>query len=175
MNSGIYKITHLDSGRIYIGQSTNIARRLRAYKNNGGSGNSNSVIKRAILKYGWDAFKFEVMVYAAGYEYLNYLEQKAIALYKSLAPKGFNVLLGGDNYSMAETTKKLLSESKKGRVTSEEVKEKLRIAGKKRWANASPEVIAKYQEHARKINLGKTISEETRKNMSLSAIKRWKR
>jgi excinuclease UvrABC nuclease subunit len=47
MNSGIYKITHRETGRVYIGQSIKLKRRYNGYKNAGG--NLNSV--------GWSAIR----------------------------------------------------------------------------------------------------------------------
>lgn len=166
MNSGLYKITHEPSGRIYIGQSKNLRKRKTAYKSNGGSGNSNSVIRRAILKYGWDQFCFEVMVYVEGHDYLNNLEKAAIAAYDCLAPKGFNVELGGGNSPMAQSTKDLLSKVKKGRKLSEEHKAKIGLGSAEAWKSASIERLQMNAEHARKINAGKKVSEETRKKLS---------
>jgi group I intron endonuclease len=172
MNSGLYKITHKPSGRIYIGQSKNLRKRKTAYKNCGGSGNSNSVIRRAILKHGWDSFCFEVMVYVEGQEYLNNLEKSAIAAYGCLVPNGFNVEIGGNYSPMSESTKALLSEAKKGRRLSEEHKAKIGLASSKAWENASVERIQKTKEQAKNINAGKPLSDKTK--AKLSAIRKQK-
>ena len=168
MNSGLYKITHKPSGRIYIGQSKNLRGRKAAYKNCGGSGNSNSVIRRAILKHGWDEFCFDVMVYVEGLDYLNSLEKSAIAAYGCLVPNGFNVEAGGNCSPMAESTKILLSNAKKGRKLSDAHKAKIAKANAKAWENASVDRIKMTTEQAKNINAGKTLSEETRGKLSAS-------
>ena len=55
---GIYKITS-PSGKIYIGQSVNIANRLSKYKN--ANCKTQRVLYNSIIKYGWKAHKFEVL------------------------------------------------------------------------------------------------------------------
>jgi group I intron endonuclease len=166
MNSGIYKITHRDTGRVYIGQSVNLFRRFKGYKNHGGSGNGNSVIKRALLKYGHEAFDFEVIVYAEGFDYLNDIEIKLISLYDCMVPKGFNVESGGFNAPCPESTRLAVSKANKGRKPSEEAKQKMSESQKKRWLNISEEDLNKAKEQARNINLGKKMSEETKKKLS---------
>lgn len=166
MNSGLYKITHKPSGRIYIGQSKNLHGRKTAYKNCGGSGNSNSVIRRAILKHGWDNFSFEVMVYVEGREYLNNLEKAAIAAYGCLVPNGFNVEIGGNCSPMSEHTKALLSKAKKGKRLSSEHKTKIGLASAKAWENAAAERVQMVKEHAKNINAGKSLSQETKEKIS---------
>lgn len=166
LNSGIYKITHRDSGRIYIGQSIKLKRRLNGYKNAGGSGNGNSVIKRAILKYGWDAFDWEILLYANNMDYLNEMEIKLISAYDCLAPKGFNIKTGGSNAPFPEHLKKLFSEQRKGKKHTEEARKKMSIGQKKRWENPTQEMLDRVKEQAKNINLGKTFSENHRKNIS---------
>jgi len=139
INSGIYRITHIDTGRMYIGQSSNLPRRLRSYKNSGGSGNGKSVIKRAIQKYGWDAFSWEILLYAKGQEYLNLIEVRAIAAYGSRVPAGFNIEAGGMNAPMSDETKAKLSTAKTGSRLGESTKDKLRITSAQMWANKTPE------------------------------------
>lgn len=62
-DTGIYKLTHKESGKIYIGQSKHLKRRLnehrRCEKSNDKEG-SQSVVRRAIKKYGFDAFHLRI-------------------------------------------------------------------------------------------------------------------
>lgn len=64
--AGIYRWTHIESGKSYVGSSLNLSRRLRNYfsisyleKSNGG----NSIIYNALLKYGYSAFMLEILEY----------------------------------------------------------------------------------------------------------------
>jgi len=61
MGSGIYKITNIINGKFYIGSTINFSRRkaehfCRFRKNKG-----NSIIKNALIKYGVENFKFEIL------------------------------------------------------------------------------------------------------------------
>ncbi len=57
--SGIYRITNLINGKIYIGRSVNLKSRKSKHKTK----ISNTIISRAIQKYGHDNFLFEVIEY----------------------------------------------------------------------------------------------------------------
>jgi group I intron endonuclease len=166
MNSGIYQLTHKDTGRVYIGQSTNLKARFAGYKSSGGSGNGKSVIKRAFLKYGKDAFDFKVLVYCSGKDYLNELEVKTIALYNSIVPNGFNIELGGGNAPLSEHVKQAVSKANKGRIITEEQRKHLSEVHKARWSAMSEEQLNKYREFGRTRNLGKAMSDEQKKKIS---------
>ena len=170
MNVGIYKITHRDTGRVYIGQSSNLSRRKSAYAGSGGGGNTNSVIKRSILKYGWDAFDFDVIVYCE-HNMLNVYEKGLIALYDCRTPNGFNVQAGGGDYSVSDETKELISRANSGRVRSDEVKKKLSNAQVKRWKSV-PATEAQI-ENARCLGYQKP-SDEVRAKMSEALRQRGK-
>ena len=166
LNSGIYKITHRETGRVYIGQSIKLKRRHNAYKNSGGSGNGNSVIKRAILKYNWDAFDWEILLYANDINYLNEMEIKLISFYDCLSPKGFNIETGGLNAPFPEHLKKLFSEQRKGKKFSDEAKKNMSIGQKKRWANISNEERKRLSELGKLANENKVVSEESKLKLS---------
>jgi group I intron endonuclease len=160
MNSGIYQITHRDTGRIYIGQSTNLKKRVVAYKSSGGSGNGNSVIKRAIKKYGWDSFDYKILVYCEGKDYLDDLEIKCIKAYNCLAPNGFNIEIGGGNAPIPDHVKEAVANANRKRILTDAQRKKLSDAHKKRWANMSEEDKQKYRDAARPRFLGKKLSAE---------------
>jgi group I intron endonuclease len=171
MNSGIYQITHKDTGRIYIGQSTNLKKRFSSYKNSGGSGNGKSIIKRAIKKYGWGSFDYRVLVYCEGQDYTNNLEIKCIKAYNCLAPEGFNIEIGGSNAPLAEHVKEAVANANRKRVLTEAQRKKLSDTHKTRWAGMSEENKQKYKEQARILYLGKKLSSEHRLNISIARNK----
>jgi group I intron endonuclease len=166
MNSGIYQITHKDTGRIYIGQSTNLKKRVTAYKSSGGSGNGNSIIKRAIKKHGWDSFDYKVLVYCEGKDYLDNLEVKCIKAYNCLAPNGFNIEIGGGNAPLAEHVKEAVANANRKRVLTEAQRKKLSDAHKTRWAGMSEETKQQYRDATRIRYLGKKLSPEHCLNIS---------
>jgi len=57
--------------------------------------NSKLAIHCAIRKYGWDNFKKEILV-EGSVAYIKDLEVKAIAVFNSFAPNGYNLTKGGD-------------------------------------------------------------------------------
>lgn len=134
----IYKTTNLINGRIYIGQ------RAGTFKQNYfGSGLE---ITRAVLKYGKENFKVEIIGYASDRNALNLLEIKKIKEYREVCGTAFlyNIADGGQGGDIGCS---LSGESHPnwGKKFSEETKEKLRKA----W------------EH-------RVVSEETKKKISVS-------
>lgn len=88
--TGIYLLTHIESGRKYVGQSTNMPARLRSHSQGGERG----AVGRAIRDYGWQAFNAEVIEVCKS-EQLNARECHWIATHDSQSPFGFNQQQGG--------------------------------------------------------------------------------
>lgn len=63
MTSGIYAIRNAVNGKLYVGQSVNIEKRLRAHRDRlrGGVWSGNIHLVAAWRKYGEDAFRFEIL------------------------------------------------------------------------------------------------------------------
>lgn len=87
---GIYKITNNINGKIYIGQSRNIESRWQQHQEPA----RNSLISRAIKKYGVDNFTFEV-IEECTIEELDKREIYWIDYYKSF-DNGYNLTRGGE-------------------------------------------------------------------------------
>ena len=68
---GIYKITS-PSGKIYIGQSKDIRRRMQYY--NRLNCKNQTKLYNSLLKYGWENHLFEILIECSELE-LNYLEK----------------------------------------------------------------------------------------------------
>lgn len=88
---GIYKITNMYNGKIYIGQSIDIKARWRNHRNS----TSDYALYRAFRKYGIDNFKFEV-IEECNVDQLNERECYWINYYDSYF-NGYNETLGGNN------------------------------------------------------------------------------
>ena len=137
-DTGIYKLTHKDSGKVYIGQSKHLKRILNEHKrceNSEDKKGSQSVVRRAIKKYSFDAFDFEIILYCQEGEYMNMIETKLIQFYDCLVPKGYNVRDGGNKVFMSEEGRKRISKANSGRIVSEETRLKLSESGKKAYLN----------------------------------------
>ena len=99
MNSGVYRITHRGSGRIYIGSSTDIRNRVLKHLRCA-SGGRQSHLRAALLKYGRDAFDLEVLeaIDTAGLPtkfkrlILGACEQFYLDCFLPFDDRGFNIL-----------------------------------------------------------------------------------
>lgn len=88
---GIYKITNLVNGKVYIGQSINIAERWKKHL----YAKDDFAIHQALRKYGVDNFKFEVIEECSRSD-LDEREQYWIDFYDA-KKSGYNMIDGGSN------------------------------------------------------------------------------
>lgn len=132
--TGIYKITNLVNGKVYIGQSIDIEKRWMEHKY---AHTKHSLIGRALHRHGIGSFSFEVICECDKSE-LNDKEKEYIAKYDCMHPNGYNLKSGGGQCVVySEESKRKMSESQKlhtGWHHSEETKRKIGDAqrGKKR-------------------------------------------
>lgn len=117
MTCGIYCITHVATGRRYVGQSRNIERRWQdhLYKR------TETHISRAISLYGKVAFELRVLEECA-LEQLDQREVYWIEVLGALHPEGFNLRSGGGH----------------GRVVSDISRERMRQAALRNGSRPPP-------------------------------------
>jgi group I intron endonuclease len=130
---GIYKITS-PTGKIYIGQSTDIKARWSYYK--GLFCSTQRHLYNSLKKHGVVNHTFEIIHVIEKRELnksevineLNKLEIHYVALFNSYVVDnnefGLNLTRGGDNVEISEEGRKRISESKLGIPRSEETKRK---------------------------------------------------
>ena len=117
---GIYKITHRDSGKCYIGQSVDIFARWKVHSNL--AVKKKSKLQNAFVAHGIKHFSFEV-VEECTKEMLNDREIFWIAFFGSFGEGGYNLTSGGgQGVTVSDETKAKKSASMKGRTCSEEHK-----------------------------------------------------
>lgn len=143
----IYKLTNKLNGKAYVGQTCDLEARL--YLHSRAYDHRRSSLHRAIRKYGIDAFGFEVLEDGiTDRETLNRLEREWIAkLGTTDRKKGYNLTSGGEGrsgYELADSQRKKMSESRKGRKTS---------AYQKYVASITHKGKPKSLDHRRKISL----------------------
>jgi group I intron endonuclease len=109
----IYKFTHIESGRSYIGQTIQDPnqRRLEHIADSRHTTRGYH-FHSALRKYGIDSFSFEVIAEASTLEELNSLEEKYVEQYDSIV-NGFNIRQAGGNKLHSEESKKRMSEAQK--------------------------------------------------------------
>lgn len=101
MSIGIYKITNLINGKMYVGQSVNIERRWREERSAVNSPCDHEYFSpkcRAMRKYGLDNFSFEILE-ECNIELLNQREKYWADTLNTYTPNGYNVAICGKNSS----------------------------------------------------------------------------
>lgn len=126
----VYLIRNSVNGKCYVGQTiTSLQRRWHKHISDARLKRGCRLLGAAIRKYGENAFELSVVETASVINELNLLEEKFIRKYRTKAPYGYNLSDGGFN-----------------RIPSRSTRRKMKLAGKRRWANGyrwSPEAIAK--------------------------------
>ena len=128
MNSGIYQLTHKETGRIYIGQSKRLGQRFASYKKPLTGKRKLTYIEQAIKKHGWSAFDAKLIIAAEGQEYLDLLEINAIKAFDCVAPKGFNIRAGGNTSTFSAETRKKMSDKRVEYFTNPANREAIKAA-----------------------------------------------
>ena len=123
-NFTLYKLTS-PSGKIYIG----ITRQKPDKRWGKGKGYRNSPhLRAAIEKYGWDAFKHEILAVGLSKEEAEQREVTLIAQYSSTDRRfGYNTDKGGSTGAKhSHETRKRIGEANRARVWTQEARHKLR-------------------------------------------------
>jgi group I intron endonuclease len=145
----LYRITS-PSSKQYIGitsKSVNIRWSIHVAEAKAGS---QTALHRAIRKYGAHVFLKEILV-IGDYDYVKNLEPKAIEVFGTFTPDGYNLTRGGDGVV--------------GRIVTQEQREAIRVATTKRMLDESQ------RENLRQKNLGKKMPEDVKKKISESLKK----
>lgn len=125
--TGIYKITNLINGKIYIGQSINIERRFseHCHKNE-------ILIDKEIQKIGKNFFTFEIIEECPLLE-LDNREIYWIKYYNSIFPNGYNCTEGGNSsnsnygYISQSLLLQIINDIKNSKLTFSEISNKYNI------------------------------------------------
>lgn len=180
---GIYKITS-PSGKMYIGQSVDINRRLKSYRSC--LCKEQVFLFNSIKKYGWEFHKFEI-IKECNPDELNVLEKYYVDMFNTFNSEiGMNLRDGGGSKgTMSESSKEKMSKSRANWKHSEESKIKIseshkKIIKSKEWCeniskgktNPSKETRERIGKSSkgRKSFLGKKHSEETKAKIGLTKI-----
>ena len=157
---GIYKITHRESGKCYVGQSVDVFGRWKSHSNL--AGKRKSLIQKAFAAHGIESFSF-VVIEECDRKLLNEREVFWIAHFDCMVPNGYNLTSGGGQGTfISEETKCKQSEALKGKPLSDETRRKMSEAVKMR-PPPSEETRQKMSEAK------KNLPEETRQKLSEAA------
>lgn len=87
--AGIYAIWHVTDGKVYVGQSQNIALRIRQHRS---PGSGCTHIKNAIQAHGWTEFEVSVLEAIEDFEILDSREEYWIGALNATDPgNGYNI------------------------------------------------------------------------------------
>ena len=170
----IYLIQHLESGKVYIGQTISTYKRFSAHRTALKYGeHRNPYLQSAWTKYGKEAFVFFELASLSSREEADEAECFYISWFKALS-LSYNINPGGSTREMSPEgrrrmveklrgrthtleSRQRISGGQKGRVHSEETKKKIGLRSRQKVM--SPESRAKIAE----ANRGKSLSEGTKK------------
>src|ERR1035438_175691 len=138
MNCGVYKITNIVTGKVYIGSALDITKRWYKHKTALNTNKHHSIkLQRSFNKHGKDNFIYEI-VEECDKTVLIILEQHYINFYNSYN-NGYNSISTAGNclgkIASAETRKKI-SEVRKGKKLSEETKKRISNSIKGKYTGA---------------------------------------
>lgn len=165
----IYKITHIPSGRYYIGQHKSET----FDKNYWGSG---TIIKSLHRKHPDEEFKREVLVWVYSEKDLDVYEEKFVTKDTLNDPKCINLKTGGDRPVHTEESNRRLAKALKGNKNACNMPEESRRKCNKnlvkgRGRKLTEEEIRKMNEK-RRPKVGWHHSEETRRKISEANYRR---
>lgn len=158
----VYLATNLCNGKVYVGITTrNLKQRIAEHKSDGMAQKSQkSYFHKAIQKYGFENFKFEIIDTATAdtsemmTENLKALERHYIDVYGSHDKyRGYNLTTGGDGVFgmvLSDAHKAAVSKAHKGKPLSDEHKKKIRD----------------YMRSPRNHRLGSNLSDEAKERIS---------
>lgn len=176
----VYKITNLVTGAAYIG-ATRKGANIRFLFHLKDSKRNDSVLYRAIRKYGKDAFKVEVLAELPTVDGLFDLEVQLIKEHRTFVDfGGYNMTPGGEGSTeICELTRERMRRAAVIRMQNPETRKKISRAQKGR--KLSPERIEKsaagrrgkpltqqHKETLSRVHSGKIISPEQRAKISRS-------
>jgi len=92
----IYRLTNVLNSKKYIGKSVNYKSRMGNHRR---MEDDCRYLNNAILKYGWENFRQEIIIDDVPEEDLSNLETSYIDVEDTLAPNGYNLTKGGEGMS----------------------------------------------------------------------------
>lgn len=172
-NCGIYKITNILNGKMYIGSSKEIKERKSSHFRNLKNGKHHSIyLQNAYDKYGKENFLFEPVIDCLEKE-LKVYEDYYIGYYQPV----YNMCKLSSRYTMTDELWLKLSNRNKGRIVSDETRKKLSEAHKGHVNSKESYEKGTATRRARGMTekelawrFGKIPNDETRKKMSLAKL-----
>ena len=109
----VYKALNKINGKIYIGKTSCLERRIKEHLLI-----NQTYFQRSVKKHGLSNFIFEPLAWCYSDDHLDFLEKFYIGFFNSKVPNGYNLTDGGEGtsgYNLTIETKRKLSNIKKGK------------------------------------------------------------
>ena len=170
----IYRLTNKVNGKVYIGVTKNLKKRMREHS----YASNDFLISRAIRKYGWDSFVKEVIEETEnGPEAYDILEPRYIAEHNSNdISVGYNLTEGGQGstgYSPSEEARQKMREAKLGKKQSPEaVRKRSESLKGRKFSKESRQKISEALKGNKNFE-GKVVSEEHRRKIGEANATEW--
>lgn len=170
----IYRLTNKVNGKVYIGVTNNLKKRMREHS----YALNDYLISKAIRKYGWESFTCEVIdqtnIEREAYEVL---EPRHIAEHHSNDPSiGYNLTEGGQGmtgYVFSEETRRKMREAKIGKKQDSESIRKRAESLKGRTVSKDTRRKISEKLKGNQNFSGKTVSEDHRRKIGDANAKEW--
>lgn len=155
------------NGKSYVGQTIQKLRR-RFRQHLADASQYDSLLHRAVRKYGEKAFAIEVLELDVSVSELDVAERFWVNWYGTVTPGGYNATSGGwGRKCVSERTRRLLSASHRGKRHSVETRRKMSITR----LNAPP-MSAEWCAHISEGKRGKPRTDETKARISAAKLGR---
>jgi len=146
--AGVYVIRNVVNGKVYVGSSRNVGKRLGGHRAQlEGGRHANLLLTRAWIKYGPDAFAAELLERVDAPSELLVREQAWLDDLRPFGDRGYNILeVAGSNagWRHSDEAKLKIASASAGRVFSPETLERMRQAQQQRspeWRQALSESL----------------------------------
>lgn len=174
---GVYCIRNLIDGKVYIGSSVSMRRRLCHHSQDlKNKRHSNFYLQASYDKYGDENFEFIILELVEDQTKLTLREQFYINFYRSSdRSQGFNLVCNAFRIKHSEETKKRISLKNKGRKRSKEHCEKMKTYMPRgenhcrwgvKWTDEERKQISLRQRGEKAPNYGRKFGPETRAKQS---------
>jgi len=159
----IYVVSNIINGKRYIGFTSNELKKRKYQHKQKSESNSPFAFHKAIRKYGWDNFEWEVIYESWDHEHcLTVMEPHFISEYNSFGENGYNMDNGGKK-GMLGLKRKPLTEEQKKNISIGTKKNALKGKDHPMYGTKANE---NFIMSSKTSMLGKKHSDETRKRMS---------
>ena len=166
----IYLVTNLLTGHQYVGQT--IRKDIETRWNQHRKIHKNAIgnyLYNAYMKYGIANFSFKIICLCFD-EDCNRLEEEYIQKFKTLAPNGYNLQSGGNNWHHHPETKEKMSKSLKGRKAIK-ITDKWRSDMSERMTGSKNPNYGKAMTKEQKEAISKTIKTQYSSNSKVKNLK----